>query len=67
MKIYLKKLWLKFPKPKEGNRYLGTGSTEGPKEDEFRLTPRHITIEMAKVKDKEIILKAAREKVTRKS
>ena len=30
-KMYLKKLWLKLSKPKEGKRYLGTGNTEGPK------------------------------------
>ena len=30
-KLYLKKLWLKLSKPKEGKRYLGTGNTEGPK------------------------------------
>lgn len=29
--MYLKKLWLKPPKAKEGNRYPGTGSKEGPK------------------------------------
>ena len=44
----------KLLKPEEGNRYPGTGSTEGPKEDETnRPTPRHIIIKMAKVKDKE--------------
>ena len=38
LKMYLKKLWLKTPKPKEGNRYPGTGSTEGPKQDEPKQT-----------------------------
>ena len=28
----------KFPKPKEGNRCLGTGSTEDPKEDKSKQT-----------------------------
>ena len=50
----------KLPKPKEGNRYPGTGSTEGPKQDNpNRPTPRHI-IKIPKVKER--ILKAAREK-----
>ena len=30
--MYLKKLWLKPPKAKEGSRYPGTGSKEGPKQ-----------------------------------
>ena len=30
--------------------------------DTKRITPRHITIKMPKVKDKEVILKSAREK-----
>ena len=51
----------KFPKPKEGNRYLGTGRKEGPQKDvPNRPTPRHTVIKMAKVKER--ILKAAREK-----
>ena len=37
--MYLKKLWLKLPKPEEGNRYPGIGSTRGPKQD--KSTPRH--------------------------
>ena len=39
------------------------GSKESPKQvDLKRATPRHIVIKMPKVKDKERILKAAREK-----
>ena len=34
--------------------------------DAKRPTPRHITIKMSKVKDKETILKAAEKKVTYK-
>ena len=30
--MYLKKLWLKTSQPKEGNRYPGTGNTEGAKQ-----------------------------------
>ena len=26
----------RFPKPKEGDRYTGTGSTEGPKHDKLK-------------------------------
>ena len=52
----------KNSKYKEGNRYPDTGGTKGPKEDEpNRPTPRHM-VKMSKVKDKEEILKAAREK-----
>ena len=54
-----------FPNLKEGNRYQDTGSTEGSdphKMNPNRPTPRHMIINMAKVKDKERILKAAREK-----
>ena len=29
-KMYLKKLWIKLSKRKEGKRYLGMGNTEGP-------------------------------------
>ena len=32
LKKYLKKLWLKTSEAKEGNRYTGTGSIEGPKQ-----------------------------------
>ena len=35
-------------------RFSGTGSTEIPQQDEPEiLTPRHIIIKMAKIKDKE--------------
>ena len=37
-KMYLKKLWLKTPQPKEGDRYPSTGSTEGLKQDEPKQT-----------------------------
>ena len=33
-KIIWRNYGWKLPKPKEGNRYAGTGSTEGPKQDE---------------------------------
>ena len=36
------------------------GCSLSPKRDPKRTTPRHITIKMPKVKDKERILKAAR-------
>ena len=53
----------KLPKLKEGNRCPSTGCTEGPKEDEPKQpTPIHITIKMTKIKDKERILKATKEK-----
>lgn len=58
--MYLRKLWMKTLKTWR-NIYLGTGSTESPKQDEPKLkpTPRHIIIKMEKVKQK--FLKAARE------
>ena len=47
----------------KGNRQISPGSTESPKQmDTKRTTPRHTIIKMTKVKDKERILKAAREK-----
>ena len=50
-----------FPNLKETD----TGSTEAPnKLNPNRPTPRHIIIKMTKVKDKERILKAARETQT---
>ena len=50
-----------FPNLKE--TYQDIGSTEGPnKLNKNRPTLRHIIIKMAKVKDKERILKTAREK-----
>ena len=50
----------KLPKLKEGNRYPGTGNTEGPKQNEPKHTPRVIIIKIAK--DNERILNGAREK-----
>ena len=47
---------------KEENIYPGTGSTEMKQVNPNRPTPRHIIIKMTKVKDKERILKAAKEK-----
>ena len=44
------------------NRHASTGSTEGPKQDENIPTPRQIIIKMPKLKNKERILKVAREK-----
>ena len=38
LKMYLKILWLKNPKPKEGNRYPDTGNTECPKQDKPKQT-----------------------------
>ena len=59
--MYLKNYGWKLPKPKEGNRYPGTGSPESPnKMNSNRPTSRHTIVKMAKVKD--TILKAAREK-----
>lgn len=53
----------KLPKLKEGNRCPRTGCTEDPKEDELKQpTPIHITTKMTKIKDKERILKATKEK-----
>ena len=43
--------------------HASPGSTESPKQDGCKgTTPRHIIIQMTKVKDKERILEAAREK-----
>ena len=62
-KTYLKNNEKQLPQFGKGNRYTSPGSTEspkqvGPKEDH---TKTHL-IKMPKVKDKERILKAAREK-----
>ena len=38
VKIYLMKFGWKLPKPEEGNRRPGTGSTEDPKEDKSKQT-----------------------------
>ena len=56
----------KLPSSGKGNRLLGSpGSTESPKEVAPRKhSPRHIIITLPKVKDKDRILKAAREKET---
>ena len=53
-----------LPPSGEGNRLPGSsGSSESPKKwDPRKHTPRHIIITLPKVKDKEAILKAAREK-----
>ena len=55
--MYLMKLWLKTSLAWRGypsrypNRYLSTGSIEGPKQDDPKQsTPRHIIIKKAKVK-----------------
>ena len=64
MKTYLKKNnERKVPQLGEGNRHISPESTESPKQvGTKRNTPRHIIIKMPKVKEKENILKAAREK-----
>ena len=55
--MYLKKLWLKMSQTKEG-------SMEGPKQmNSNRPTPRASICKMAKVKDKERVLKVERERV----
>ena len=48
---------------KEIDMQVQEAQTVPNKMDAKRPTPRHILIEMPKVKDKEIILKAAREKL----
>ena len=53
--------------PEEGSTYLGAGSTEGPKQmNPNRHIPRNIICKMAKVKDKERVLKVERERVSYK-
>ena len=48
---------------KEKNRYPVRGNTQGPKQvNPNRPTLRHIIMKMAKIKDKERIIKVAREK-----
>ena len=59
LKTYLKNEG-KLPFSGKGNRHTSPGSTD--KLYQKRTTPRHITIKMPKVKDKEVILKSAREK-----
>ena len=56
------KSWVKTSQPEEGNRCPCTGNTEDLNQEELRPTPRHIIIKMVKVKYKERIIKAAREK-----
>ena len=46
----------------EGNRHASPRTQRLPKMYAKRSTPRHIIIKIPKVKDKERILKAAREK-----
>ena len=55
-----------LPQFGKGNRLPGSsGSSESPKKwDPRKHTPRHIIMTLPKVKDKERILKAAREKDT---
>ena len=48
----------KLSKPEEGNRFSGLGNTEGPKQ----ISSRHIIIKVVKVKNRERVLKVAREK-----
>ena len=63
MKTYLKKNERKLPLFGEEDRHTSPGSTESPKQvGPKRPTPKHIIIKMPKVKDKERIFKAAREK-----
>ena len=53
----------KLPQSGKGNRHTSSRSPESPKEVGTKEEPpRYITIKLAKVKDKERILKAAREK-----
>ena len=57
MNIYI------LPRFGEGNRHASPGSTDSPKQDECKEAhSRYIVIKMPKGKDKERILKAAREK-----
>ena len=63
MKTYWKNNEEKLPQSDEGNRCASTGSSENPKQDgpkEEHTKAHHIYI--IKIKDKERILKAAREK-----
>ena len=53
----------KLPLPVEWKSHASSGSTECPNQmNPKRPTPRHIIIKMPNFKDKERILKAAREK-----
>ena len=51
-----------IPNNENGNRQQGTEIAEGSKQGKNRPTPRHIIIKMTKVKQKEKMLKAARER-----
>ena len=52
-----------FPNLVKEIKHTSPGVAESPKQDQpKRLTPRHIITKMQKVKGKERILKAAREK-----
>ena len=52
-KNYIKNYGPKLPKPKKGNMYPGTGSTEGLKQDKpSSLMPKHVKLNMAKVRHK---------------
>ena len=63
LKNYLKKNERKLSYLSKGNRHTSPGSTESSKQVGPRgPTLRHMIIKMPKVKDKERILEAAREK-----
>ena len=65
MKIYLKKYEGELLQSGKRNRLSGSpGSSESPKEVGPKETPRNIIITLPKIKDKERILEAAREKDT---
>ena len=59
--MYLKKSMAENVPNLKKETYSGIGSREGPLTEmkPYRPTPRHITIKIAKVKDKARILKAA--------
>ena len=64
-KLFEKIMKEKFPNlVKEINIQVQEAQSVPDKVDPKRTTPRHIIIKMPRVKDKERILKAAREKVT---
>ena len=50
--MYLKKLWLKIPKPKETDIQVEEAQRVPNKMNPNRPTPRYILIKMAKVKDR---------------
>ena len=53
-----------LPQPGKGNRLPGSPGSPGSPENPRRNTPRHIIIKLSKIKDKERILNATREKET---